>query len=89
MQTNLKSGLITALVALIFGFAGAAAWTLSGLSDQRIRTYLVDNPTVLEDVAIALQEEKARQRLASLGEAAFKPFAGAVVGNPQGTKVLV
>ncbi len=89
MKSSLGHTMLTASIALVFGFAGAAAWSFSGLGDSRTRDYLVANPTVLEDVAQALQDERARERLASLSENIYEPFPGAVIGNPQGSKVLV
>lgn len=89
MKTNFSNSLLTALLALTFGFLGAAAWSWSGLADERIRGYLLENPVILEEVFTALQEERARERLAEVGEYAYRPFPGAVMGNPEGSKVLV
>lgn len=84
-----RHSLLTALLALTFGFLGAAVWSYTGLADNRTRTYLIDNPSVLQDVAEALAAEGARERLASVKEELYTPFPGAVMGNPQGSKVLV
>lgn len=89
MENGLRNSLLTALLALVFGFLGAAAWSYSGLADNRTRAYLLDNPSILEELAMALQDEQARERLASAGDEVFAPFPGAVMGNPQGSKVLV
>ncbi len=84
-----RQSLLTALLALTFGFLGAAIWSYAGLADNRTRAYLMDNPSVLQDVAEALAAEGARKRLASVKEELYTPFPGAVMGNPQGSKVLV
>ena len=89
MEPRLRNTLFTAAIALVFGFLGAAAWSYAGLADNRTRDYLIENPTVLRDVAEALEKEQARERLASLGDAVRDPFPGAVLGNPEGSKVLV
>jgi len=89
MEPNLRNTLLTALLALVFGFLGAATWSYSGLADNRTRSYLVDNPSILQEVAEALAAEQARERLASLGDELYTPFPGAVIGNPDGSKVLI
>lgn len=89
MEPTLKNSALTALLALAFGFLGAAAWSYAGLADNRTRSYLIENPSILQDVAMALQEEQARARLAEAGDAVFEPFPGVVLGNPDGSKVLV
>ncbi|EAQ28598.1 27kDa outer membrane protein [Erythrobacter sp. NAP1] len=89
MDNTFKNSLLTAITALIFGFLGAAAWSYAGLADNRTRTYLMENPSILQDVAQALSDEQARERLASVGDELFTPFPGAIIGNPQGSKVLI
>ncbi len=89
MEPNLKNSLLTALLALSFGFLGAAAWSYTGLADNRTRAYLMENPSILQDVAEALAMEQARERLAEAGDELYEPFPGAVIGNPEGSKVLV
>lgn len=79
----------TALSALVFGFLGAAIWSISGLADNRTRAFLMDNPEVLPEMAQALQQRETSDRLADAGVALFEEFPGAVLGNPSGTKVLV
>lgn len=85
----MKNTLFTALVALVFGFLGAAAWSYAGLADNRTRAYLLDNPSILRDVAQALEAELARERLAQVASDIYAPFPGAVMGNPEGSRVLV
>ena len=89
METNFKHTLLTALLALTFGFLGAAVWSYAGLADNRTRTYLLDNPAILEDMSVALQQERLLERLAEAGDGLYQPFEGAVIGNPEGSKVLV
>lgn len=89
MEPALRNTLLTALLALVFGFLGAATWSYAGLADNRTRAYLMDNPKILQDVAEALAAEQARERLASLGDELYEPFPGAVIGNPQGSRVLI
>lgn len=89
-QTSpLRQSLLTALLALTFGFLGAAIWSYTGLADNRTRAYLIENPSILQDVAEALAAEDARDRLASVKADLYTSFPGAVMGNPQGSKILV
>lgn len=80
---------LTALLALVFGFLGAAAWSYSGLADDRTRAFLLANPDMLPQMAQAYEEQEASKRLAQMGEDVFVPFPGVVLGNPQGSKLLV
>lgn len=89
MTSGIKTWLITPVLALVFGFAGAAAWSYSGLGDERTRAYLLDNPKILEELFTALQQEQAKERLALVAGEVYTPFPGAVMGNPDGSKVLV
>lgn len=81
--------MLTALVALLAGFAGAALWSLSGLGDARTRQWLIANPDVLPEMAEALQTREAQARLAEVEGDVLRPFPGAVLGNPAGTRTLV
>lgn len=80
---------LSAAAALVCGFAGAAAWSESGLGDDRVRAYLLDNPEVLPLMAEELQARDQAERLAEAGTEVYEPFPGAVLGNPQGSKTLV
>jgi protein-disulfide isomerase len=86
---TLTSTLLTALLALVFGFLGAAVWSYSGLADNRTRSFLLDNPDMLPQMAQAYEEQEAGKRLAQMGGAVFDPFPGVVLGNPNGKRVLV
>jgi protein-disulfide isomerase len=87
--STLRSTLLTALLALVFGFLGAAAWSYSGLADNRTRAFLLGNPDMLPQMAQAYQEQQAAKQLAEMGGEVFTAFPGAVLGNPDGKRVLV
>ena len=88
-SSRTRSALLTALTALVFGFLGAAIWSISGLADNRTRAFLMENPEVLPEMAEALQQRETSDRLAAAGAALYDEFPGAVLGNPNGSKVLV
>lgn len=85
----MKNHILTALIALVFGFAGAGLWSTSGLGDARVRDYMLSHPEILPEMAEAYQRDQAQKRLAGLSDEVGVPFPGAVLGNPQGSKVLV
>src|SRR3546814_20336315 len=60
MQTSYRSLIVTAVLALVFGFAGAAVWSLTGLADARTKSYLLDNPQLLPEMAEAWQAQIGR-----------------------------
>ena len=80
---------VTALIALVFGFAGAALFSFSGLGNSQTREYLVTNPDILPAMANAYQEQQSRDSLASISSEVTTPFPGAVLGNPEGSRTLV
>lgn len=84
-----RSLLLTALVALLAGFGGAALWSVSGLGGGQVRQYLLANPQILPELAEAYDRQQAALRLAEAGEGVTQPFPGAVLGNPEGTVTLV
>ena len=86
---TLTATLLTALLALVFGFLGAALWSYSGLADNRTRGFLLANPDLLPQMAQAYEEQEAAKRLTQMGGEVFTPFPGVVLGNPQGRRVLV
>ncbi len=86
---SLRGALFTALLALVFGFLGAAIWSFSGLADNRTRAFLLDHPEVLPEMAEELQAREASERLAEAGSEVFNAFPGAVLGNPDGSRTLV
>ena len=81
--------LLTVVIALLAGFAGAAVFSYSGLGHSQTRDYLVSNPDILPEMANAYQTQEAREKLASIQGNVSRPFDGAVLGNPNGSKTLV
>jgi len=51
---------LTALIALVAGFAGAALWSFTGLGHAQTRQYLVSNPDILPEMAEAFQAGQAQ-----------------------------
>jgi protein-disulfide isomerase len=80
---------LIALAAGLAGFAGSAAWDLSGLGDRSIRAYLLANPEVLPEAMDVLQQREQLARIAPLRGELERPFPGAVLGNPAGSVTLV
>lgn len=89
MGNGFKTALVSAVVALAFGFLGAGIWSWTGLADTRTKEYLLDNPELLQQMADAYQQKQAQERLASVSQDVREAFPGAVIGNPEGSKVLV
>ena len=81
--------LLTVLLAVLAGFAGAALFAFSGLADDRTREYLLANPEILPQMADAYQSQQAGQRLSGIQDEVTRAFPGAVLGNPNGSKTLV
>ena len=80
---------IMALIGLISGFAGAALFSVSGLGHAQTRDYLVANPEILPQMVGAYEADLASQRLKAVAGDVNRPFAEAILGNPEGSKVLV
>ena len=80
---------LTALIALVAGFAGAAVWSFAGLGHAQTRQYLVSNPEILPEMAEAFQAGQAQERLAGVRDEVVAPFPGAILGNPDGSRTLV
>ena len=85
----MRNWLVTALIALIFGFGGAALWSFSGLGNDMTRHYLLENPDILPKMVENLERAEASKRLANAGDELTQPFPGAVLGNPDGAITLV
>ncbi len=81
--------LATAFLALVFGFLGAATWSYTGLADNRTRAFMMENPEMLPEMVEALRNKESAEQLADVREEVVTPFPGAVIGNPNGSKVLV
>lgn len=89
MTSTVRTALISAAVALVFGFGGAALWSATGLGDRQTRAYLLENPELLEEMVSALQAKQGQERLADVASQVYSPFPGAIMGNPNGTTLLV
>lgn len=85
----MRNIVITALTALVFGFAGAGVWQVSGLGNGAVRGYLLAHPELLQDMAEAFRHKQNAERLAGVEADVAAPFPGAVLGNPQGKRTLV
>lgn len=81
--------IVTAVIALVAGFAGAALWDLSGLGGRATRDYLMANPEVLPEAIDVLQQRQAQARIEPMRRELEAPFPGAVLGNPNGKVTLV
>ena len=78
-----------ALGALVCGFLGAWLFALSGIGNRTTERYLLAHPEILPRMAERLQNDEAAKRLAGVEGDVAKPFPGAVLGNPKGSKTLV
>lgn len=81
--------IITTLIALVAGFAGAGLWSVSGLDDSRTRQYLLSNPELLPETMDVLRERQMMAAIEPVRDELETPFPGAVLGNPQGSITLV
>lgn len=89
MQISFRSLALTALISLIFGFSGAAVWSISGLGDSHMRGYLLENPDLLPEMAERYQQQEAAEKLTGIDSQVKTPFPGAEFGNPDGSVTLV
>jgi protein-disulfide isomerase len=81
--------LLTIALALVGGFAGAAAWDFSGLGGRTTRDYLLAHPEVLPQAIDRYQAQQRQAQLAPVRDQLQTPFPGAVLGNPRGKVTLV
>lgn len=90
--------LLLSLSGLLLLLAGAAAgWAFErsrGGGSQaefeaRVRSYLIAHPEVLAEAADAYRKQSESKQVAKVSDKLEQPFPGAVLGNPQGTMVLV
>ncbi|MGZ3173465.1 MAG: DsbA family protein [Croceibacterium sp.] len=81
--------LATIVLAVLGGFAGAAAWDFSGLGGHATRDYLLAHPEVLPEAISRYQVTQRQAQLAPVRGQLETPFPGAVLGNPQGKLTLV
>ena len=81
--------IITIVVSLVAGFAGAALFSFSGLGGNATRDYLMAHPEVLPEAIQQLQRKQMASTVTPLRPELETPFPGAVLGNPKGGVVLV
>jgi protein-disulfide isomerase len=81
--------LATIALAVLGGFAGAAAWDFSGLGGHATRDYLYAHPEVLPEAISRYQVKQRQAQLAPVRDQLQTPFPGAVLGNPKGKLTLV
>ncbi len=81
--------ILTTAIALVAGFAGAAAWDYAGLGPDRTREALLANPEILPEAMQELQRRDMVARIEPLRDELEAPFPGAVLGNPDGEITLV
>ncbi|RPF71493.1 DsbA family protein [Aurantiacibacter spongiae] len=81
--------IVTVIIALLAGFAGAAAWEWAGLGPSETREYLLAHPEVLPEAIDELQRRDTVAKLAPLRGELETAFPGAVLGNPDGAVTLV
>ena len=79
--------------AALLGFAGGWAWQASGAgrgaTETIVRDYILEHPEILPEAMKRMQERELAARIAPLRSALETPYAGAVLGNPNGTLTLV
>ena len=81
--------ILTVLIALAGGFAGAGLWQISGFGGNTTRDYLLANPEILPEAMEVLSQRETMARVEPVRDEVEQPFPGAVLGNPQGTITLV
>ena len=81
--------LLTIVLAIAGGFAGAAAWDFSGLGGHATRDYLMAHPEVLPEAISRYQVQQRQAQLTPVRDQLLTPFPGAVLGNPNGKQTLV
>lgn len=89
-----RLGTIGALaLCLVLGFVGGWSWQATGLgrgsTEQIVRDYILDHPEILPEAMQRLQDRELASRLEPLRETLETPYPGAVLGNPQGSEILV
>jgi protein-disulfide isomerase len=76
------------LVVALLGAAGG--WLASRATmGQFVHDYVVDNPEMLPKAMDNLKLREDAAQLAEVKDDVTEPFPGAVLGNPEGTKVMV
>lgn len=80
---------LTIILSLIGGFAGAALWDQTPWAGDSTRQYLLANPEILPELAQKLEADRQQANIAPLRAELETPFPGAVLGNPNGKVTLV
>jgi protein-disulfide isomerase len=82
-----------ALGAALLGFAGGVAVQFTGIGQQAtgrvVHAYLLEHPEVLPEAMEQLRRKDMAARLNPLHTEVQTAFPGGVLGNPEGSKVLV
>ncbi|RIV85405.1 DsbA family protein [Aurantiacibacter xanthus] len=81
--------LLTLVIALVGGFAGAALWQFAGVGPNPTREYLLANPEVLPEAIEVLNRRETLAKVEPLRDELEAPFPGAMLGNPDGKVTLV
>ena len=88
----LSTGAI-AIGAALLGFAGGWAWQATGAgrgaTEKVVHDYILDHPEILPQAMQRLQDRELAARIGPLRSALETAYPGAVLGNPQGSQVLV
>lgn len=80
----LAFGLMTALLGAAGGWL--ASWATMG---RVVHSYVLDHPEILPEAMDNLKRREDSAQLAGVRDDVTKPWPGAVLGNPAGTKVMV
>lgn len=84
--------------AALLALGGAGGWLFEkgrgGSLDraeveQVVREYILANPEILPEAIERLRAKQSQKQVAATGDEIFTPFPGALLGNPQGSDVLV
>lgn len=95
MTTKPPSRIVTLALAGVVGLIGGVLGAqLGGLlphpgTDRAVHDYLMAHPEVLPEAVERLKANEGANQLAEVGPQAQREWPGAVLGNPQGKRVLV
>ena len=81
--------IVTLVIAIAGGFAGAALWQVAGIGPNPTREYLLAHPEVLPEAVEVLNNREALAKVEPLRDELETEFPGAVLGNPDGAITLV
>ena len=93
---SIQRAALVAVLAGLLGGVGGASLVASGLiplgaqgTDRAIHDYILANPEILPQAMDTLRQRQAEAAIGQARQMVEAPFPGAVLGNPQGHKVLV